>query len=183
MKTVSALLIITTALLTGCASQPPLPPSQHPIGKVTVAEVQRDPERFKGEEVRWGGTIVNVENQATQTLIEIASQPLWENGEPQTKSSADGRFIASFTGFADPMVYSSGRRLTVVGKVTDITSRPIGEYKYAFPLVTVSSAHLWPIEQETTRADDHLPLWWYYETWPFYPRPVPHLHPHPYYRW
>lgn len=179
MKKLHAILIIAIALLTGCATQPPLPLSQHPVAQLTVAEVQSDPAQFKGREVRWGGTIVKVDNQPSQTWVEIAGQPLWDNGEPQAKSSSHGRFIASFAGFADPMVYSSGRLLTVVGQVTDVTTRPIGEYNYTFPVITVGGAHLWPIEQETSVSDDRVPLWWYYETWPFYPRR--HRYPHPFY--
>lgn len=185
MKTFSsrfALTLITaTAMLSGCASQPPLPLSNNSIENLSVAQVQADPTRFTGKEIRWGGTIAKVDNHASQTWVEVISQPLWDNGEPQAKGDSSGRFIASFSGFVDPMIYSNGRLLTVVGAITDVTTRPIGEYNYSFPMVAVTASHLWPIEVEVSPSPDFLPPWWYYDTWPFYTRPYPFQHPR--YRW
>lgn len=174
-------LIIVTAVLSGCASRPPLPLSSNTIENINVVQVQADPTRFTGKEIRWGGVIAKVDNHASQTWVEVVSQPLWESGEPQTKGSSSGRFIASFAGFVDPMVYSNGRLLTVVGAITDVSTRPIGEYNYNFPMVAVTASHLWPIEAEVSPSADFPSPWWYYDTWPLYSRPYPYLHPR--YRW
>lgn len=170
--------IIAAVLLTGCATQVPAPISTIPAGNLSVAEAQSDPARFKGTAVRWGGMITRVENRPSQTWVEVVSHELQKNGEPLPESGSSGRFIASFAGFIDPMVYGTGRLLTIVGTVDDLTTRPIGEYNYTFPVVTVTTSHLWPVEVEEPPRLDYPPPWWYYDPWPFYPRPYPPLHPH-----
>lgn len=173
------LYVIAATLLTGCATQAPAPISTIPANNLSVAEVRTDPARFKNSEVRWGGMITGVENQPSQTLIEVVGQELSSDGRPLKESSSSGRFIASFPGFVDPLVYSSGRMLTVVGALAGETTRPIGEYPYSFPIVAVTSSYLWPVEVETPRYPNYPPPWWYYDPWPPYPRPyAPHYPPY-----
>ena len=159
-------------ILSGCASQVPVPISQMPPGNLMLPEVQANPEAFIGSTVRWGGVITRVENQATQTWIELVSRELNKNGQPRTDGKSDGRFIASFQGFADPAVYGTGRLLTVIGTIDTQTTRTIGEYAYSFPVVNVTSSYLWPVETEPVRYEYPPP--WYYDPWPFYHRPYPY---------
>lgn len=130
-------------------------------------------DEFIDAEIRWGGEISKVENKADKTWIEIVRRPLWGDGKPKTSGKSDGRFIASFTGFADPVVYEVGHLLTVVGTIEDKIKRPIGEYEYVFPIVGVEGSYLW---KPTTVAQYpyYPPPWWYYDR-RFY-------HPAPYYR-
>ncbi len=160
--------ILVAIFLTGCASQVPLPISQAPPGNLTLTVVQAGPEAFVGTTVRWGGVITRVENKATQTWVELVSRQLKKNGQPSIDGKSDGRFIASFQGFADPVVYETGRLLTIVGTIDTQTTRAIGEYAYSFPVVTVTSSYLWPLEAEPVHHE-HPPPWWYYDPWPFYP--------------
>lgn len=169
--------IITTLLLAACASQVPVPISSTPAANLSLAEVRADAERFKGAEVRWGGVITQVDNLPSQTWIEVVGYELSKSGEPITDSQSSGRFIASFEGFVDPLVYGNGRLLTVAGTLTGLTTRAIGEYNYTFPVVSVTTSHLWPVEADEPEYPDHLPPWWYYDPWPFYPRPYPPRHP------
>ena len=133
-----------------------------------------DPDAFVGRDVRWGGLVVKVENRAEQTWIEIVRLDLNSFGRPLTSGSSDGRFIASFDRFLDPVVYEVGRLLTVVGRIEGSERRPIGEFEYLFPIVAVEGSYLW-------QAVEPLPPpypypWWYYDPW--YPHPWPyHRHP------
>lgn len=161
--------LTTILLLFGCAVQPPAPISRIPPGNISVSEVRSDISRFKGIEVRWGGEISRVDNKENHTWIEIVSRELQKNGQPQSEGHSGGRFIASFKGFADPMVYQVGMQLTVLGVVEEKTSRTIGDYEYAFPVVSVTGSYLWPVVVETVDYDR--PPWWYYDPWPFYPWP------------
>jgi len=163
-------------ILNGCAAQVPAPISMIPEGNLSVAEARANQERFVGSEVRWGGVITTVENQASQTLIEVVGRALKKNGQPSVDSGSSGRFIASFRGFVDPVVYSAGKLLTVVGTIEGETTRPIGEYAYSFPVVTVSGSYLWQAEPETVRHEYYPQPWWYYDPWPYYPR---HFYPRP----
>jgi len=168
-------------ILGGCATQVPAPISTIPTANLSVAEVRAGPGSFVGSEVRWGGVITTVDNKASQTWVEVVSRALRNNGQPRVDSGSSGRFIASFSGFVDPVVYSAGKLLTVVGTIEGETTRLIGEYDYSFPLVTVSSSYLWQEKPEPVRHEHYPPPWWYYDTWPYYPRPFYHR-PHPPYR-
>ncbi len=187
MKKISFLIII--ALLSGCASKPPLSISKIPSSHLTVAQVQSNPVLFIGSEVRWGGVITQVENKATQTWIEVVSRALDRDGKPRGQDSSGGRFIASLAGFADPAVYQTGHLLTVVGTIEQQVTRPIGEYQYTFPVVAVTGSYMWMIEPEflfldyppsgrhyDSRHDHRYDPWpYYYYPYPF--RPIRPIHP------
>jgi outer membrane lipoprotein len=170
MKNIGSVIFVL--ILIGCASQAPVPISKIPVGNVSVAEVRADTARFIDSEVRWGGVITKVENKASQTWVEIVSRKLNKNGQPKVSGESGGRFIASFKGFADPIVYKTGNLLTVLGTVEGQTTRPIGEYAYSFPVVTVTASYLWQVEPNPVQYD-YPPPSWYYDPWPFYPWPYP----------
>ena len=162
-------------LLFGCAAQAPVPVSKIPVAKVSVAEVRADSTRFIGTEVRWGGTISRVENKATETWVEIVSRQLRASGQPREAGKSSGRFVASFKGFMDPVVYKIGQQLTVLGSITGQTKRSIGEHEYSFPVVSVTASYLWPVALEPGYYD-YPPPFWYYDPWPFYPWSHPHYY-------
>jgi outer membrane lipoprotein len=154
--------ILVIALTGGCASKPPEAISKIPVNNPSLTSVRLDIDRYIGAEVRWGGEISKVENRADQTWIEIVRRRLWEDGKPKTSGKSDGRFIASFTGFVDPVVYEVGHLLTVVGTIEDKVKRPIGEYDYVFPIVTVEGSYLWKVTT-VARYPNYPPPWWYYD--------------------
>ncbi len=144
-KVVGALVILTV-VLSGCATTGHLPEligkaPEHPID---VSEVQQDPQRFLGNPVRWGGTIIGVENLKNATRIEILSRPLSKSGKPDLEQPGQGRFLAELKGFVDPANYPEGRLLTVAGKIAGVVKRPIGNYPYTYPVVTAEAQYLWP---------------------------------------
>ncbi|WP_455218472.1 Slp family lipoprotein [Kaarinaea lacus] len=160
---------ILAFLLFGCAAQPPAPIARVPAGNVSLAEVRQDISRYKGTEVRWGGEISRVDNRSKDTRIEVVARDLMQNGQPRETGHSSGRFIASFKGFVDPMVYQVGMQLTVLGSIEGESRRIIGDYDYVFPVVSVTGSYLWPVVEET-RSNDY-PPWWYYDPWPYYPWP------------
>ena len=154
--------VILIAILGGCASKPPDAISKIPSENPSLMRVRLDIDSFIGSEVRWGGIINKVENKAAKTWVELVRQKLRENGKPRASGKSDGRFIASFEGFIDPVVYEVGRPLTVVGTIEGKTKRPIGEYNYTFPIVTVEGSYLWKAESEV--RDPYYPQsWWYFD--------------------
>jgi outer membrane lipoprotein len=169
------LVMIALAILGGCASKPPAAISKIPPENPSLTRVRLDIDSFIGTEVRWGGVISKIENRATHTWIELVRQKLREDGKPRTNDRSDGRFIASFEGFVDPVVYEVGRQLTVVGTIEAKTERPIGDYNYLFPIVAVEGSFLW---KAGTKYRDHYypPPYWYYDLWFYHPGPY-HRHP------
>ena len=161
-------------LLTACASKPPAAISKNPPANLTLTQVRMDIDRYIGSEVRWGGVISKVENKADHTWIEIVRQNLQDNGRPRTGGKSDGRFIASFGKFVDPVIYREGRPITVVGTIEAKTTRPIGEYDYQFPVVLVEGSFLWK-KRQAVPPPAYPPPWWYYDPWYHHPWPY-HSH-------
>ncbi|MHB1951315.1 MAG: Slp family lipoprotein [Acidiferrobacteraceae bacterium] len=163
------LLIALPLILAGCATLPrslrspgvtPFTVRQALLGQVPL-----------GAKVRWGGTIASIRNGRTRTWVEIVEQPLDGDGWPQRTDRSQGRFLARFQGFLDPAIYTAGRRITVVGNVGHRETRTIGAYSYRFPVVKVTSFHLWrPLPRHRYVASPN-PFWvspWYPWGYPFY---------------
>lgn len=172
------LLVLMISLLAACASKPPPSVSKIPADNLTLTRVRMDVDRYIGSEVRWGGVISKIENKADRTWIEIVRHELRDNARPITSGKSDGRFIASFEKFADPLIYETGRPLTVIGTIKEKVSRPIGEYEYLFPVVTVEGSFLWK-KSEPVPASPYPPPYWYYDPWyhhhwPYYHHPRHH---------
>ncbi len=171
MKVKVILSISIGLLLTGCANNPPAAISVVPDQNPSLTRVRMEIDAYIGESVRWGGVITRVENRQDRTWIELVRQPLRDNGRPIAGSRSDGRFIADFDGFRDPVVYEVGRLLTVVGTIEAKTNRAIGDYDYLFPLVAVEGSFLWKKSKPRSPAA-YPPPWAYYYPW-YYPWPGP----------
>jgi outer membrane lipoprotein len=163
-------------LLAGCAANPPRGLESLPPGAPTVAEVRGEPARHLGRQVRWGGEILGVDNLAGVTEVEIFSRPLFDNAEPRPEGGDGVRFIARVPGFLDPAQYRVDKRMTVVGRVVEPVSRPVGEYPYRYPVVDVQAHHLWPVYQPPPEPawlrDPYYDPWWPWGPWgPYRPWP------------
>lgn len=138
------------AFLAGCATPPLEVPAQ--------AETQVEPgavsaDELPGDEQIWGGVIAGVENRSEATVIEVVGYPL-KRQEPQTREPSIGRFRLRIDGFADPVDYRVGRRVTGVGTVTGIEDGRVGDRDYAFPLLEARAVHLWPVTQRRGAPGD-----------------------------
>lgn len=166
--------VLSGMLLAGCASSIPDIIRNAPSGNPGVGEVRTDPSLLIGARVRWGGTIVAVENRASESWIEIVARHLERDGRPQESGASEGRFLARIDGFVDPVVYAKGRRLTVVGALEEPVTRSIGDFSYAFPVVHSESHFLWePLSPPPSVI--HGPFWYdpfFYDPWyPYYRHP------------
>ena len=165
--------LLALTLIAGCASKPPSSIDKLPADNPSLNRVRMDIDSHVGREVRWGGVISEVENKPDRTWVQVVRYPLRDSGRPREGGLSDGRFIASFGRFLDPVVYEIGRPITVVGTIEDKTRRPIGEHEYLFPIVAVEGSHLWSTHSEIHQP--YYPPWWYYDPW--YPFPPHHHHP------
>jgi outer membrane lipoprotein len=156
----------------GCASKP-ASISLAVVDDVSLTQARDDGDAYLGSTVRWGGVVTEVENKADKTWVFLVGRALKDNEKPIIDGQSEGRFIASFDGFIDPLVYKSGRPLTVVGDIEGSTVRSIGEYDYYFPVVKVRDSHLWA-EPGKTRVYYPPPPYWYYD--------MHYYHPYPYHR-
>jgi|GEM_PF-2141366 len=200
----SRLAVAAIALLGLSACVTPYP--QGSVSTLTLSEA-RDAPPAVPEAVRWGGTIVSIENKADGTSsLEIVSRPLGYAGRPVRNDQSDGRFFAEIDDVVDPrpswpswpwrsswffadhqamirsaravlagaclillgacvtppvapadgvelnptapnkidpVDYSEGRTLTLVGVLDGDTDVSIGQSSQSVPTVRISDHHLW----------------------------------------
>ena len=113
MRLLASLLLI--AILAGCETVG----EQGAGASFTPADAILYPEKFRGRDVIWGGTLIAVTNRSDETLLELLSYPL-DSGWPRLSQSSNGRVLARFPGFLDPADYRAGRTLVVEGLFTGV---------------------------------------------------------------
>ncbi len=173
-----ALLGLLALLLSACVGNPPVGLAPLAGDPPRPAQVQADPGVYQGREVRWGGEILSIDNQSSQTEVELYARPLFDNAEPRPDGGDGVRFLARVAGFLDPAQYSKGKRMTVRGRIGAAIRRPVGEYPYRYPVVEVERHHLWPVYVDPPEPawfrDPYYDPWWPwgpwgpYRRWPYY---------------
>lgn len=167
-------------LLAACASVPesvrgPTDPS------ITLASVRGNESMINGQLVRWGGLVARVQNKDNQSWIEIVEQPLNSWGRPVGGNQTGGRFLAVFGGFLDPLIFQTGREITVVGSLQPTVEGKIDDQPYKFPVLSGSGYHLWEPRRDYHHDDVLLIRGSYWD--PFWYRPyypvIIHHHHHP----
>ncbi len=155
----SRLLLVSSVLLAGCASDIPPEISSKPDNSPTVSIARGDMESFVGSSVRWGGLIAAIENHESNTRVEIVARELNNSGRPLDSDFSPGRFIAVLDGFIDPQVYSLKREITVYGVIEKAVDQLIGQHNYTYPVVIVSNHVLW---KPLPKQDPYMyPPYWY----------------------
>ena len=163
MKKLKSAILIFFFLLTACASNIPVEISQFE-NSATINAVRNDIDRYLGQYIRWGGIITKVENNASDSWIEVVGKNLNNYGRPGSSDNSLGRFLVRIDGFVDPSIYKTDRKITVYGVVENRVVRQIDEYPYTYPLI---------------KAEKHY-LWREYTDYP-YPYYAHHRYYHPYY--
>ncbi|MGQ0657337.1 MAG: Slp family lipoprotein [Chromatiales bacterium] len=138
------MLTFAAILLHGCARNVPVEIRKAPSAAPDLPAVASNPQAHDGQRVRWGGTIISVENQPNETWVEILAKKLDYFGEPQYTDRSLGRFLARSEGFLDPQVYRKDRELTIYGTVAGSRASAIGAKPYTYPVVKVEKSYLWP---------------------------------------
>ncbi len=182
----ATLLLAGLVLLSGCASVPE-PVREGPRQSPDPVVVQASPEQYAGMTVRWGGVIVSVENGQAESEVEVVSRPLGDDTRPLDTDQTSGRFLVRTQDFLDPMDYTAGREITVVGILDGIEQRNIGAHRYAYPVVKATGYYLWPVIIYVPDPYYYSP---FYDPWyPFGPYYYPYAYPYysypytyPYYR-
>ena len=164
-----SIIVLVLLVGSGCAANPALSISQAVVDDVTLTQARSAADAYTGSTVRWGGVVTEVENKADKTWVFVVGRELRDDEKPITDGDSEGRFIASFDGFVDPLVYKSGRPLTVVGGIEGSTVRAIGEYDYRFPVVAVRDSYLWeePVKTKVIYAPAPRYDYYYYHPYPY----------------
>ena len=129
-------------LLTGCSNLPPAI-QDPPAFDLSYQEAAMNMTKYKNAPVRWGGTIVQVENEPNFSAVQILSYPLGRYGRPDLDEPNQGRFVIKSAAFLDPAVYKKDTAITVAGILEGDTERTIGNKTLRIPLVVTNQIHLW----------------------------------------
>ncbi|MEN6620417.1 MAG: Slp family lipoprotein [Smithella sp.] len=144
---------------------------------VNLSDVVKNPEKYKGELIIWGGVIVETISKPDETLIIVRQTELDFEKRPENLDKSAGRFMIQYQGFLDPVIYSKGREVTVAGTIAGTEERAIGEHRYIYPIVKAREIHLW--EKITPQyyydpwlyRDPFLYPWFNYPYFPYRPYP------------
>ncbi len=149
-------------LLSACAG---LPPSiaNAPATEVSYQQVSLDANSFKDVPVRWGGVIIDVDNEEHDSMLQIVSYPLDYTGRPQVNRTGEGRFVVKSSEFLDPAVYAKDKEITIAGVITGDTELTVGKRIIRVPLLNATAIYLWP---KLTNYNYYSP---YYGPYPYYP--------------
>ncbi|SDY80287.1 Slp family lipoprotein [Nitrosomonas sp. Nm33] len=150
-------IISLLLLLNGCTSLPSAI-RDFPSVNVSYQTVNQDISAYKDVPVRWGGVIIDVENEKDFSRVQVLFYPLNYRGYPKIDKKSEGRFVIESSDFLDPAVYAKDTEITVAGTIKGDIERTIGNKSIPVPLILATSIYLWPKDYRN-----------YYYSVPYYP--------------
>lgn len=165
------LLISAILLLGACSTLPPAIENAPPVD-VSYQQASANVNSYKNVPIRWGGVIIDLQNEQAYSLLQVLSYPLNSNGRPSTDDPYQGRFLIKTSEFLDPAVYVKGKEITAAGILRGDSEQQIGNKTLRLPLMESTVLHLWP-EYNTPPyygGYGYYPYYWggYYGYSPYY---------------
>ncbi|QIU88671.1 Slp family lipoprotein [Yokenella regensburgei] len=159
MQVVRSLLAgIIVAALSGCVSIPDAIKGSSPTPQQDLVRVMAAPQLYVGQESRFGGKVVNVQNQQGVTRLEIATVPLDSGARPTLGEPSRGRIYADINGFLDPVDFR-GQLVTVVGPISGTVEGKIGSTPYKFLLIKATGYKRWNLTQQVVLPPQPMDPW------------------------
>ena len=153
------LLAATVAVaLSGCVSVPDAIKGTSPTPQQDLVRVMNAPQLYVGQEARFGGKVVNVQNQQGKTRLEIATVPLDSGARPVLGEPSRGRIYADVNGFLDPVDYR-GQLVTVVGPIAGVVDGKVGSTPYKFMLMNAIGYKRWNVVQQVVMPTQPIDPW------------------------
>lgn len=110
---------------------------------ISFSQVRKDIPAHKGKTFVLGGFIVKTVNETDATTIEVVQNPIDDYGLVVDTDLSEGRFLAVSKEPLDPMIYESGRIVTVAGKLIDEKKAHIDKMEYTYPVFEILEIYLW----------------------------------------
>lgn len=144
--------------LSGCVTVPDAikGTSSHP--QQDLVRVMNAPQLYVGQEARFGGKVVDIQNMQGKTRLEIATMPLDSGARPVLGEASIGRIYALVPGFLDPVDYR-GQLVTVVGPITGTDNGKIGETAYKYMVMQVTGYKRWRVVQQVVMPPEPMDPW------------------------
>ncbi|ELY3543647.1 Slp/YeaY family lipoprotein [Cronobacter turicensis] len=151
-------LALSVLLLGGCVSVPDAIKGTSPMPQQDLVRVMNAPQLYIGQEARFGGRVVNVDNQQGKTRLEIATLPLDSAARPLLGQPSRGRIYADVNGFLDPVDFRN-QLVTVVGPITGTMEGKIGSSPYKFMVMQVNGFKRWRVTQQVMMPPQPIDPW------------------------
>ena len=167
-QVVKGLLAGTIALmLSGCVTVPEAIKGSSPMPQDDLVRVMNAPQLYVGQEARFGGKVVEIQNQQGKTRLEIATVPLDSGARPILGEPSRGRIYANVNGFLDPVDFR-GQLVTVVGPITGTVEGKVGSTPYKFMTMDVTGYKRWRLAQQVVMPPQPIDPWFYGgRGWPY----------------
>lgn len=153
------------AALSGCASVPDAIKGTTPTPQQDLVRVMNAPQLYVGQEARFGGKVISVQNQQGKTRLEIATVQLDDAARPELGEASRGRIFADVNGFIDPVDFR-GQLVTVVGPIVGVVDGKVGNTLYKFMLMNATGYKRWNVVQQVVMPPQPM-----MDPWMFGPRP------------
>lgn len=143
-------ILLVLVLLGGCASGPgyDLASARTDLTAEAVAAAR---DSFRDEPVVWGGRIIQTTPKDAGTEIELLAYPLDNRQLPAHRRQSQGRFLIEEDAFLEPGDWTTGRLVTVRGRLAANRAGQVGDADYIYPVVIAEELHLWP--EDAARAE------------------------------
>ncbi|EMK5830549.1 Slp family lipoprotein [Citrobacter sedlakii] len=154
-------------MLSGCVTVPDAIKGTSPTPQDDLMRVMNAPQLYVGQEARFGGKVVDIQNQQGKTRLEIATVPLDSGARPILGEPSRGRIYANVNGFLDPVDFR-GQLVTVVGPITGSVAGKVGNTPYNFMTMDVTGYKRWRIAQQVVMPPQPIDPWFYGgRGWPY----------------
>lgn len=131
-----------------------------------IADLTRDPARYRGQLFVFGGIIASTTIVRDGSLIEAVYVPVDGAGNLQNVPAPSRRFLALYRdSIADPVIYRSGREITIAGTFIENRKGKFGEMEYTYPFFHIVEMYLWPIAPKVYYLE---PPAYYHPGYPWY---------------
>lgn len=147
MRKYLVLAVLVALMMTGCAHVISEEMRRQVAQELTFREVTREPIKYQGKFVLWGGVIVKCTNTREGTQIEVFQTALGSRGKPKDIDVSQGRFFVLHPEYLDCSIYRKGRKITVIGEISVQKTLPLDEIEYTYPLISATEIHLWERER------------------------------------
>ncbi|WP_312946675.1 Slp family lipoprotein [Superficieibacter sp.] len=146
--------------LSGCVTVPDAIKGSSPTPQQDLVRVMNAPQLYVGQEARFGGKVVGIENQQGKTRLEIATVPLDDGARPVLGEPSRGRIYANVNGFLDPVDFRN-QLVTVVGPITGTVEGKVGNTGYTYLVMQVNGYKRWRVTQQVMLPPQPIDPWFW----------------------
>jgi len=144
------IIFVLTGFLAACTQAIPEESLKKVDPNLSFQMLIKDPESYQGKNILVGGQILGTTVREGETWVEVLQKPLdWEH-KPKDTDESFGRFLIRFESFADPAIYTAGKKITVLGEVLGKKVQPLKDMDYAYPVLTPRDHYLWKPEDSSS---------------------------------